>query len=175
MSTRTTNSLPLAILNRMAGILDQLTKLSFNLSGLALALMVALIIYEVGMRYFMNAPTNWTSDTNQWLFAITIMLALPEITRAKGNVAITIIIDRLPQGKRKFIYRSIALLGFLVCMTVFYISGLESFRQYTTGIATLWINPIPKYWISLIIPVGFFLSGAQFLREGIMPHPPNEI
>jgi C4-dicarboxylate transporter, DctQ subunit len=169
------SSSPLVIQNRMASILDQLTRLSFNLSGLALALMVFLIIYEVTMRYFFNSPTNWSSDVNQWLFALAIMLALPEITRANGNVAITIIIEKLSHHKKVFIFRAIAILAFVVCMAVAYIAGMESYRQYVNGIATMWVNPIPKWWISSVIPFGFFLSGVHFLREGIRPHPPNEI
>ena len=95
MSTLNHNSPSLAILNRMASILDQVTKLSFHLSGLALASMLCLIINEVIMRYFFNAPTTWSADINQWLFAISIMLVLPEVTRTNGNIAITVIVDRL--------------------------------------------------------------------------------
>ena len=164
-----------AILKGMAGILDLLTRASYVLSGLALTGMVSLILYEVSMRYFFNAPTNWSSDVNQWLFALTVMLALPEITRANGNVAITIVIEKLPQQRKLLIYRGIAFLGFLVCIAVFIIAGLESFRQFQRGIATMWVNPIPKWWISSVIPLGFLLSGFQFLREGFKPNPPGEV
>lgn len=169
------SSSQLVMQNRMTSILDQLTKLSFNLSGLALASMVFLIIYEVAMRYFFNSPTNWSSDVNQWLFALAVMLALPEITRANGNVAITIIIEKLSHKKKVIIFRAIAILGFMVCMVVCCITGIESYRQFNNGIATMWVKPIPKWWISSVIPFGFFLSGVHFLREGIRPHPPNEI
>lgn len=163
-----------SLLKRMVCFLDQLTRISFVLSGLALASIVLLILYEVTMRYFFNAPTNWSSDVNQWLFALTVMLALPEITREKGNVAITVLIEKLSHSKRVIVCRFIALLGASVCLAVCYIAGMECVRQYQAGITTTWINPIPKWWISLVIPVGFFLTGAQFLREAVSPHPKDE-
>lgn len=164
----------LAILNGMASTLDLVTKLSYYLSGLALATMLSLVINEVFMRYFFNAPTTWSSDVNQWLFALATMLALPEITRVKGNVAITILLERMSRDKRKIMSRALALAGFVACMLAFHISGSETLRQFNSGIMTTWVNPIPKWWISTVIPFGFFLSGVQFLREGIMPGPPTE-
>jgi TRAP-type C4-dicarboxylate transport system permease small subunit len=165
----------LAILHRMACLLDQVTKLSYNLSGLALAALLLLILNEVVMRYFFNAPTTWSADVNQWLFALAIMLVLPEITRTNGNIAISVIVDRLPPGKKELMRRVIFFLSFLMCLAAFYISGTESLRQFNTGIMTIWIHPVPKWWVSSVIPFGFFLSAVQFLRLGIMPSPSIEV
>jgi TRAP-type C4-dicarboxylate transport system permease small subunit len=172
-----TNQNPsLAILHRMASILDQVTKLSFNLSGLALAAMLLLIINEVVLRYFFNAPTTWSADVNQWFFALATMLVLPEITRNNGNVAITVLVDRLPQRKKEMMPRSILFLSCLMCLAAVYITGNESLRQFKSGVMTMWIHPIPKWWISTVIPFGFFLSAMQFLRLGILrPRPQAEI
>lgn len=174
MSRPTPNGSSPAILHRMAGLLDQVTRLSYHLSGLALASMLCLIINEVIMRYFFNAPTTWAADINQWLFAMSIMLVLPEITRTNGNIAITVIVDRLSHRKKDILCRIILLASFSMCLAAFYISGMETLRQYQTGIMTLWIKPIPKWWISVVIPFGFFLSAIQFLRLGIMPSQKND-
>lgn len=171
MIARNRNQPSLAILNRMASILDHVTKLSCVLSGLALAAILLLTLNEVAMRYFFNAPTSWSSDVNQWFFALAIMLVLPEITRTNGHIAISVLIDRLPQRKRNVATRVIAILSFLMCLAAFYISGIETVRQYDSGITTMWVNPIPKWWISSVIPFGFFLSAVQFLRLGLMPSP----
>lgn len=158
----------LAILNRMASILDQVTKLCCNLSGLALASMLLLVINEVVMRYVFNAPTTWSADVNQWFFALATMLVLPEITRNNGNVAITVLVDKLPTSKREVLIRIIFFLSFLMCLAAVYITGIESLRQFKNGIMTMWIHPIPKWWISTVIPFCFLLSGLQFLRLGIL-------
>ena len=175
MTFTNSNYPSLAILHRMASILDQVTKVSYNVSGLAMVTILCLVINEVSMRYLFNSPTTWSSDVNQWLFALTIMLALPEITRVNGNVAITVILERMPQHRKQLISRILAILSFLACLLAFYISADETVRQINAGITTNWIRPIPKWWISVAIPFGFLLSGIQFLRIGIRPKPQIEV
>jgi C4-dicarboxylate transporter, DctQ subunit len=171
-TTRKGHQHPLrAILNGMVRILDLVTRMSTILSGLALASILLLTLKEVAMRYFFNAPTTWANDVNQWFFALAIMLALPEITRTNGHIAISVLIDRLPHTKKNIACRVIAILSFLMCLAAFYISGVETLRQYQFGITTMWVSPIPKWWISSVIPFSFMLMALQFLRSGIMPGP----
>ncbi|NIQ92797.1 MAG: TRAP transporter small permease [Desulfuromonadales bacterium] len=174
MTTQTVHSPSLAILQRMASILDQVTRLSYILSGLALGSMLLLIINEVVLRYFFSAPTTWSSDVNQWFFALATMLVLPEITRTNGNVAITVLVERLPHRKKEIMVRVVLFLSFLMCMAAFYITGIESLRQFKTGIMTMWINPIPKWWISTVIPFSFLLTAMQFLRLVVL-RPQTEL
>lgn len=174
MSATTNNNSSLPILKWMGSILDGMTKIAYNLSGLAMFSMLTLIINEVVMRYFFNAPTSWSSDVNQWLFALTVMLALPEITRVNGNVAITIILEKLSENKKNISSRALAIISFIACLLAVYISGIETFRQVSNDITTTWVNPIPKWWISVVIPFGFLLSSLQFLRLGLKPSHPTE-
>lgn len=161
---QSTSSLP--ILSRMGRILDLLTKLAYHISGAALAGILCLIVNEVFLRYFFNSPTTWAGDANQWLFALATMLALPEITRVSGNVAITILLERMAEEKREPWGRGLFLVSCFACFLALYISGNEVIRQYSMGITTNWIYPIPKWWVSAAIPVGFLLSSLQFLRLG---------
>ncbi|MDO3380289.1 TRAP transporter small permease [Geoalkalibacter halelectricus] len=163
-----------AILKGMAGILDQVTRLSCMLSGVALASILVLTLKEVAMRYFFNAPTTWANDVNQWFFALAVMLVMPEITRTNGHIAISVLVDRLSHGKKDVACRVIAILSCLLCMAAFYITGMETLRQYQFGITTMWVSPIPKWWISVVIPLGFLLSALQFFRLVVMPGSERE-
>ncbi len=162
--SQTATSLP--ILSWMGRILDLLTKITFHVAGAALAGILCLIVKEVFMRYVFNAPSTWAGDANQWFFALATMLALPEITRVNGNVAITILLERLPQEKRVVLARAIAIVSCFACLLAVYISGNEVMRQFSRGILTNWIYPVPKWWVSGAIPLGFLLSSLQFLRLG---------
>lgn len=161
----------LATPHGVARVLDAVTKLSFKVSAVALAAMLFLVVNEVVMRYFFNAPTTWSMDVNQWLFALSIMMALPEVTRVNGNVAITVLIDRMSERKRAIATTLILLVSFTACMVAFYIAGTETLRQFDRAIMTTWVKPIPKWWISICIPFGFLLSGLQFLRLGLKRSP----
>ncbi len=161
--------------NPVVRLLDAVTKVAFHGSGLALAGILFLVVKEVAMRYFFNAPTNWSMDANQWLFALVTMLALPEITRVNGNVAITILIERMPTHRRQSAARTIFLVSCVACLVAFYISGNETLRQIKSSImTTTWVHPVPKWWISSVIPFGFLLSGLQFLRLGLTRATPSD-
>jgi len=166
---QTVPSLP--ILARMGRTLDLLTKVAFHISGAALAGILCLIVNEVFCRYFFNAPTTWAGDANQWLFALTTTLALPEVTRVNGNVAITILLERLPEEKRLVLARVLALIGCLACFLAVYVTGNEVVRQFSMEITTNWVYPVPKWWVSATIPVGFLLCSLQFLRLGLQRRP----
>lgn len=173
MSTgHSTSSLP--ILSGMGRALDVMTKIAYHISGAALAGILCLIVNEVFLRYFFNSPTTWAGDANQWLFALATMLALPEITRVNGNVAITILLERLPEEKRVIWARVLSFVSCIACFLALYISGNEVFRQFSMGITTNWIYPVPKWWVSVAIPVGFLLCSLQFLRLGFQRRPSEE-
>lgn len=161
----------LVIFNPVVKLLDLITRLSCFLSALALVGILVLTLKEVAMRYFLNAPSSWASEANQWFFALAVMLVIPEIARTNGHIAISVLLDRMPHKKREVAFRIIAVLSFVMCLAACYVTGMETLRQYNFGIATVWVNPIPKWWISIAIPVGFFLTALQFLRLGAMPSP----
>lgn len=162
------------ILSRMGRTLDLFTKGAYFVSGVALTGILCLIVNEVFLRYFFNSPTTWAGDANQWLFALATMLALPEITRVNGNVAITILLERMPEKKRNSWARVLFFVSCFASFLAVYISGNEVMRQYSMGITTNWIYPVPKWWVSIAIPVGFLLSSLQFLRLGFQGNPPVE-
>lgn len=171
MTTRGTTHPLLVIFNPVVTLLDWITRLSSYLSALALVGILVLTIKEVAMRYFLNAPSNWANEANQWFFALAVMLVIPEIARTNGHIAISVLLDRMPHKKREVAFRIIAVLSFVMCLAACYVTGIETLRQYSFGIETVWVNPIPKWWISIVIPVGFFLTALQFLRLGAMPSP----
>jgi TRAP-type C4-dicarboxylate transport system permease small subunit len=136
---------------------------------MALLLILSAYVFEVVMRYFLNAPTSWSSDVIQWFLAVMIMLALPEVTRVNGHIVISFFLEKLKPALRRRLGRVIALAGCAMCMITAWICWQETIRQYDRSIETLWSHPIPKWWISAVIPFGFLLSGLQMLRSIFVP------
>jgi len=149
--------------------LDRITEVSFYLSGLALLLIIVAYILEVVLRYFFNAPTSFTSDFTQWFLAAMAMLAMPEVTRRGGHVVISFFTEKLSAMHRRRLERALSLAGFIVCMVAVWICAGESLRQYAAGIETAWNHPIPKWWISILIPYGLGITGLQFFRLAFEP------
>lgn len=147
--------------------LDKFTKVSFLLSALALLFIIMFYVLEVVLRYMFNSPTSFTIDFTQWLLTAMIMLAFPEVTRINGHIVISFFLEKMSNTSRQKIERSLKIVGACICLTAAWICLGETIRQYGTEIQTEWINPIPKWWISILLPYGIGLSGLQFLKMGI--------
>ncbi|UTD56356.1 TRAP transporter small permease [Halomonas sp. MS1] len=144
-------------------IINVLTRVCFFMASLALGLIVIVFCIEIVMRYFFAAPTSWATDTVTFLFCASLMLALPEVTREDGHIAVSILLDfsseKISNTMRLIIYG----MTFLVVSYVTYISAIEFFRLYQTGINTLGSFRIPKWCVFLFIPLGFILSALQIV------------
>lgn len=159
--------------------------LSLGLAGaaqglywLACAALVAIVlgtVWEVLVRYAFDAPTRWASDAVGWFLAASVALALPEVTRRRGHVAIGILVERLraPDAYR----RLLAAVAGLVCLGTAWIVSEELGRQVARGVTTSGATSIPKAWITGCALVGFAGAGVAFLAQALdrtpdpTPHP----
>ena len=144
---------------------DYLTELAAILAALGLISIVASYVYEVVTRYIFNAPTAWASDYVSYALAASVFLALPQVTKEKGHVAVTILVDIIPKKAAGIVHTVISVIGFLSLSLAAWISFQENLRQYTRNIETLAMVPIPVWWVSSFITFGLFLSAFYMLRQ----------
>lgn len=149
---------------------DWLTDIGYILAALALAAMGVIYCAEVTLRYFLNAPTTWATETLSHLMLVAVFLALPHATRAGAHVAVTLIADLRPRWARP-VGIILNLVGALVCLFVAWLSYGENLRQYTQNIETLGNVPLPKWWISSWITFGFASAALWFFRLVFTPPP----
>lgn len=152
------------LLGLLAAIHDRLTQLAAVLASIGLISIVGSYVYEVVTRYFFNSPTAWASDYVAYALAASVFLALPKVTKDRGHVAVTILVDILPTRVAGIIHTVISLIGFLCLSLAAWISFQENLRQYTKNIETLAIVPIPQWWVSGFITFGLALSAFYMLR-----------
>ena len=76
-----------------------------------------------------------------------------------------------PNGVRLLRYL-IGALAVAACLAATWITGTETWRQYAQGVWTLSALPIPKWWVSILIPYGMLSSALHFLRQ--LGRPPGE-
>jgi TRAP-type C4-dicarboxylate transport system permease small subunit len=144
---------------------DRLTVAGFSIAAALVAVIAAAFCYEVVARYFFSAPTAWTYDLGCYLLAAVIFLSVPEMTRRGAHIQVNLIFDRLsPQNARRLRF-VIGVLAAVACLAATWITGNETWRQYSQGVWTLSAVPIPKWWVSILIPYGMLSSGLHFLRH----------
>jgi C4-dicarboxylate transporter, DctQ subunit len=145
---------------------DAVTTFGFELSKVCLVVIVFSFSYEVVARYFFASPVWWANEVVSYALCIGVFLAMPEVTRRNGHVAVTVLLDALPRHYRAVLLGCIQFIGFLACLAVAWMSlnqNISQFQRETMIIAA--IQPIPKVYISAWITFGFFSSALYLLRN----------
>lgn len=152
-------------MRRLADLHDATSRWLFALAGGALCLAVSLYVFEVVMRYGFGAPTTWSGEAVRYALAVLIFCALPDVTRRNAHVAIDILPAALPPGPSLWLTRFAALIAAGACATAGWIVAGESLRQFDRGLMTNAANPIPRWWITAVIALGFASASLHFLRH----------
>ena len=135
-----------------------------TLSGIGLGLIVSAYTYEVVARYFFSAPTWWSAELVAYLLCIMALTMMPYVTATNAHVAVTIFLDLLDERKKVWGQRIIWFVGFAACAAMAWFAGSETLRQFSRNIQMMAAHPIPKWWVSIWIVIGFGLSALAFLR-----------
>lgn len=146
---------------------DGLTRATFLLACLAAAYLTAVTALEVLQRYFLRSPAAWTADTAALGFAAVTFLAMPQVTRARGHVSMTFLLDQLGARSRRIMEALIGLVAAAICL----VCGIRAFqdmlRQAEQGVTLIAVTPIPRWWVTAAIAYGLISMGLYFLRQGL--------
>lgn len=143
--------------------LARLTRASFVLACAALVAILCAYVTEVIARYGLGRPTLWSADLVNYALCASIFLAMPEITRTSGHVAITSMIEKLSGNHQMRLARVLALAGAVLCGLTAFIAVSSALSQAATGIETVAAFAIPKWWLTALVAYGFALSALAFL------------
>ena len=152
------------ILDTLKAIHDRITQVAAVFAAIGLIAIVTFYVFEVVTRHFFNSPTAWVSDFVSYTLAASVFLALPKVTKDKGHVAVTILVDVMPSKMADITHSIVSLIGFACLSLAGWISLKENIRQYEKDIETLAIIPIPQWWVSGFITFGLVFSALYMLR-----------
>ena len=146
----------------MERLIHSATRLLLWLSGLSLFGLACITVMEVILRY-VGSPTSWANDFVGYGLAFSLFFAFPEVTRGKGHVAITFLMDNLPN--RLSLVRVMNFVAFLVVAVTVYVAVQVFFVQLSTGVQTVSATPIPKSWLNAGLIIGLSVAALEFLLQ----------
>jgi len=162
-------------------------KISIGISRVAMgivAFIVAIMFYEVVMRYLFQKPTLWVNEMSLWMGGITYLLAGVYVMQQRGHIRIFIVYDLLPRN----LQRSCDLLSTLfICIfaaAVIYGGFGEAWQKLMRWetFGTAWDPPIPATMKPLIMLTLLLLAVqavtnlvSDWNKEQIVHDPLSEI
>ena len=150
---------------RLVRLLDRITYVGYTVSGLLLLLIMTAYLAEIFLRYVLGSPTVWSIDLVSYALAAMVSMAAPELARNNMHISISLVPDSIKNVRlrenyvRTLTFFSAAVIGYVV-----YVTGGETYKLFQQDILTVGTFVIPKWWVSVFIPVGLFLTAAQYLR-----------
>ncbi|RME39919.1 MAG: TRAP transporter small permease subunit [Deltaproteobacteria bacterium] len=153
----------------LANGINRLNDITGRLTGYLALPLIAVVVYEVFMRYVFNAPTSWGFEATTFIYGMHFILGLGYTYKHNGHVAIDIFESRLPTKPRTILRIIVGLVLFLPTIGLFAIYStiyaIDSWRIWEHA-STSWSPPV--YPFKTIMAIGFillFLQGVAKLIE----------
>ncbi len=123
-----------------------------RIAGVGMALICAISLANVIVRYFTNYSFGFTEEVSVFLLvAITLTGTAAAFTRGR-HLAMTFLIDKMPVGIR----RTALIFGLLVSLLMFgamaWYGYLLAFDDYDMGSTSMGIG-VPSWWYTAWLPV----------------------
>ena len=166
-------------MKHILGIIDTLSEWSGKAFSVLILFIIAILLYEVTMRYLFGNPTIWAHETSQHMFGAYAMMSGAYILLKRQHIRIDILYDHLSSRAKAGVDLFTYLLFFLfigVIMTFGWQMAWHSLK--ISEISNTTFHPL-LYPVKLTIPIGAFLmllqGLAHFLRSLIMATQGKEL
>ena len=154
----------------MRGLVRAVDGISRFFGAIAAALvivLVALMLYDVVLRYLFNAPTIWGNDLNTWLMGASFVLSIAYAMSTDSHVRVDLLYDRRTRPRIR--YFDLVGLTLIILPTVTWVT-LGLFDHFMTAYQSGersgsggW-NPI--VWpFKFVLLVGFAIFTLQIVAE----------
>jgi TRAP-type C4-dicarboxylate transport system permease small subunit len=166
----------IATINKISDFLGQV-------SGILICIMACLLVFDVFMRFLLNAPVDWTLDITQLIQAALAFISMAYVLKVGGHVNMDAVVSNVsPPWGRVLVIIGAALTGLA--------SGwmaIISWRFFTISLAIseqAYGIKIPMAPWKLLVPFGFgimclqalvmalnlWMHPEEFMREGKEGH-----
>ena len=158
----------LAFLATQAGFL--LARIEHYLTYAATTLIVFVMLFicaEVIMRYVFNSPIPGHLEGSELFVPIIVFFAISYTQSQKGHVGMTLVVDSLPPGVRRYMEIGTLLLSVLTCAVLSYFGYKYAYQEWLYDDVTM----TPPYWriwpSALAIPLGYMLVAIRMYLQAL--------
>jgi TRAP-type C4-dicarboxylate transport system permease small subunit len=132
------------------------------------AIMVAVVFAQVVARYGFNRSFGWADEIGRLAFVWSIFLGMAVAVRARGHIAIALLLDRLPRRGGPAARAAIALACAGLSAVVAWESALIAFAQWDERMMSL---DVSAGWFLVPVAAGGALSAVFFVAQAVARAP----
>ena len=144
-------------------VIDSISAWSGKLVGWLLLFSMAMLVYEVVVRYGFDAPTVWSTEVTKRLFLAYYLIAGAYILYREAHVRVDIIMVRFPPRVQTIIHLFSLACMFGVCYVMIRYGGAWAWNSLMRLEPDNTPFRAPIYPAKLVIPV----SGFLLLLQGV--------
>ena len=123
------------------------------------------ICYSIFTRTLRLPSPIWTVQFDEYAMLWMTFLGTGWLLSRNKHVSILIVMSRLNE-KGKQIFRTIHdFMGMLLCGAICYFSAVSVWSHFERNVIDVQAVDVPKAYVMMVIPLGFFLLLLQFLRR----------
>ncbi len=154
---------------RWLGPIDTFSEWTGKIIAPLIAVVMLIVMSEVVLRYFFNAPTAWAHESSAMVFGAYFILGGGYVLRRGSHVKMDVFYATLSLRTKAILDVATSLMFFAFCGVILWYGGEMALRSLRIREFTqsYWAPPI--YPVKLTIPVGAFLillqGSAKFIRD----------
>lgn len=146
----------------MAGI-NRLTNAMAFISGVLLFTLGPMITIAVIMRYYFKLSVAWSTEIEEYMLYVAVLLAAPWIMRRDAHVRVDILLNKAKDDTKRILQLIGNGVGLLISSGLFYFGLLATHENFIRGTKIIKVMPIPKYLPLLFVPIMGFVLFFIFL------------
>ena len=135
------------------------------IAGIIILAATFMVSWSAVVRYLGFRPPLWTFQFTEYALLWFTFLGAAWLLREGGHISIDTIVSRLHTKTRRHVEIINDILGFIVCVIIFWFGTLHTIDLFQRGIMEVKGTTVPKFPLFLIIPLGGLALSIQFGRQ----------
>ena len=144
---------------------DRVIDICAVLAGIIAAFVTLAVCAGILTRFLLNRPMAWVMEISEYSLLYMAFLAAAWVMKHNQHVALDLVYNRLSDKKKAVADFFTSIVGALVFLIIVIYGTKVTYSEYATKYFTPTFLEVPKFLVTIIIPIGSLLLLIQILRK----------
>jgi len=146
-------------------VIETISSWSGWFSGIGVVMMAAVITLDVFLRYFLGKPLLFADDISVYGMIFITFVGAALTLKMKRHIMVDMFYNWLPRRAKLWLDVATTFVGAFIIWLLTWYSIVWVQYTYKSGYTSPGILQTPMWMPALILPIGLFLWGLQYIVE----------